>query len=149
MENSEPSLAPPAVAAERRLHPRRLLSLEAQCLILKPDALNAPLAQSTRNLGTRGAGLISDRALDRGLMLMLTLFLPPAAKRKIMHPEEICPAIECQKVAILSRVVWCLPWKGQHRYGVQFLDLERDQRARFKAYLLDLELDHQGSPWYV
>jgi hypothetical protein len=138
----------PAVTVERRQYPRRVLVLEAKCLCLKPGLLGEPLAQKTLNLGTRGACLSGDRALDRGLMLMLTLYLPPAAKRNTLQPGEICPAAECQTAALLSRVVWCQAWKGQYRYGVQFLDLERDQRSRFKAFLVDLELDRPDSPWY-
>jgi len=139
----------PAVTVERRLHPRRLLALEAKSLCLKPGSLDDPLMQRTCNLGTRGAGINSDRSMERGLMLMLTLYLPPAAKRKILIPGEICPAADCQTVALLSRVIWCQSWEGQYRYGVQFLDLERDQRLRFKSFLMEMELDRQGSPWYV
>jgi hypothetical protein len=139
----------PESAGERRQHPRRWLGLEAKCLCLKPGTLDEPLLHRVCNLGTRGATLISDRQLERGLMLMLTLYLPPAGKRKILASDEICPAPECQTVALLSRVIWCQASGGQYRYGVQFLDLEREQRRRFKAFLQDLELDRLGSPWYV
>jgi hypothetical protein len=149
MPLTEPPDPTPVVAVERRLHPRRLLALEAKCLCLKPGSLGDPLPQRTSNLGTRGAGLHCDRLLERGLMVMLTLYLPPAARRKVLIPGEFCPTAECQTVALLSRVIWSQSWEGQYRYGVQFLDLERDQRQRFKAFLIDMELDRQGSPWYV
>jgi hypothetical protein len=57
--------------------------------------------------------------------------------------------VACQPAALLSKVIWSRAWEGQYRYGVLFLDLEREQRARFKNFLLDLELDRRGSPWYL
>ncbi len=137
------------VAKESRQYPRKNIRLEVRCQILRRGVVTEPEIQETVDLGTRGAGILSKVGMDVGGMLMLTLYLPPLAILKNQRSEALIPAKDCQSVAVLSRVIWNEPEGAGYRYGVQFLDLERDHRQRFKRFLVDLGLDQLSSPWYT
>jgi hypothetical protein len=134
---------------EQRSFPRRNIRLEVRCQILKRGEVSEPLPQETLELGTRGADLIGLQPFENGVMLMLSFFLPPMAMLKMQKPDEFYPSRDCQMVAILSRVTACEPLDNRFRYSVQFLDLERDHRMRFKRFLVELGLDQLTSPLYT
>lgn len=134
---------------ERRGHPRKPLKLwtRYQCLQKYRDHSYEGIAE---DIGAGGLAMRSDLQLNMGELLMLTLFLPPADKRVLPDTVFQYAKPEGLPAAILSRVAWCIPAREtDYVLGVQFLDMDRENRRRLKSFLVEYRLDRPDSSLYV
>ena len=139
----EPKVFQGRTQAERRKYPRIPLKMWVHFQCLKEgDASPASLESLAEDLGAGGLAMRSDLHLEQGQMLMVTLYLPPAAKRAQPDDTLIYAEGECLTAVVLSRVIWCRPLKDKEfMVGVKFLDLDGESRRSLKDFLKDYQLD--------
>ncbi len=138
-------------AAEARRFPRIPLRMNLQYRVLVKG--EAPTFHSSRSLaedlGAKGLAMRSRHELAPGQLLTVVLFLPPEEKRRDLIDASIYPEAECQKVNILARAAWCKAvGEGRFMVGVEFLDLEPQDRQELKRFLADYELVDMDSPLF-
>ncbi len=135
--------------AEHRRYPRIQMKLWVHFKCLDKGTISQDLESLAEDLGAGGMAMRSDRKLQMGQLLMLTLYLPPEGKREssdtLIYSEK-----DSVPISILSRVVWCSAAADQeYLLGVQFLDLDRQDRKSLKAFLVDYDLDKPDSKLYA
>ncbi len=136
--------------AERRRYPRMPIKLQVSYKCIEKGIISKPEAYLAEDLGAGGLAMRSPRSLDSGQMLMLNLFLPPADTEGTDKNLSIFTEEECVMVGILSRVAWCTAFREEgYLIGVQFLDLDRDDRRRLKDFLTNFQLDAPDSSLYT
>jgi c-di-GMP-binding flagellar brake protein YcgR len=118
--------------AERRRHPRVPLKLRLAYQCLEKGNVSPAEKNLGKDLAAGGLAMSSKTPLVLNQLLMMTLYLPAAEKR-----EEV---EEGQPVNILSRVAWCSRRESDFEIGVQFLDMDRDDRKTMKNFLIDYRL---------
>ncbi len=136
--------------AERRRYPRMPIKLQVSYKCIEKGIISKPEAYLAEDLGAGGVAMRSPRSLDLGQMLMLSLFLPPADDEGKDKDLNIITEEECVTVGILSRVAWCTSFREDgYLVGLQFLDLDRDDRRRLKDFLMNFKLDAPDSSLYT
>jgi len=135
-------------AAERRRFPRVPLKLKLYYQCLEKDSVSPPESNLAKDLAAGGLAMYSERVLRQNQLIMLTLYLPLPEKRRTPEGGEAGFAEdECQAVNILARVAWCAPaHKVGFQLGMQFLDMDRDDRKTLKEFLIDYRLYQPDSP---
>jgi c-di-GMP-binding flagellar brake protein YcgR len=136
--------------AERRRFERKAIKLQVNYRCLDRGNISDAKADLAEDLGAGGLLMHSHQALKKDQILMLTLFLPPAEDRAEGEQQQDISKEESNAVEILSRVAWSTPNKtGGHLAGVQFLDLDQNNRKWLKDFLVDFRLDQPDSSLYT
>jgi len=136
--------------AERRRYERKPIKLPLSYRCLDKGSVSEPQADLARDLGAGGLMMHSHQSLRKDQILMLTLFLPPVDKREEGMATEMFSEEESIGIEIVSRVAWSAPAAdGGYVIGVQFLDLEPNNRKWLKEFLVDFKLDQPGSSLYT
>ncbi|MCK5242129.1 PilZ domain-containing protein [bacterium] len=136
--------------AERRRFERKTIKLQVSYRCLDRGNISNDKTNLAEDLGAGGLLMHSKHALEKDQILMLTLFLPPAEERDKGDLTKDIPKEESNAVEILSRVAWSAPAKtGSHMVGIQFLDLDQNNRKWLKEFLVDFSLDQPDSPLYT
>jgi c-di-GMP-binding flagellar brake protein YcgR len=138
--------------AESRRYPRIPLRINLQYRVLvkgKPKTFHSSRSLA-EDFGAKGLAMRSRHQLEPGQLLTMLLFIPPEDKRKDLIDASIYPEAECLKISVLARAAWCKT-VGEDRFmvGVEFLDLESQDRDQLKCFLIDYELDDMNSPLYT
>jgi hypothetical protein len=135
--------------AERRRYPRMPLRLRLSYQCLERGSVAPPEKNLAQDLAAGGLAMHCERVLPQGQLLMLQLFLPPAKAGAPDTGTEYHEE-ESSVVSILSRVAWCAPArKGGFDLGVQFLDMDRDDRQTMKGFLGEYRLFPPDAPLYL
>lgn len=125
------------VPVERRRYPRRAIKLTVNIRCLEKSHISPEESRLVADLGAGGLSMRSLKPLEPGQILLLKLMLPA-------HSEPHAPtglADASRVVTMLSRVVWCKASnQGDHLIGVQFLDLDVENRRKLKAFLVEYRL---------
>lgn len=98
---------------------RRDLTIPARFVIWPPHSLEIPQPATALNLSVRGALLETDRELDVGATVEVSLDLPEAGEADVVG--QIVRDAEAAA--------------GQRRYGVDFIILRGQSRARIEAFV--------------
>lgn len=137
------------VESERRRYPRIPIKLEVQFKCVGKGKVYNSHVHWAEDLGAGGLALRSRRLLKVGQMLLVTLFLPPAGGREKRRIQEPVTAKNGVAVSVLSRVAWNSSRPdGSYLLGIQFLDLDRNERKLLKGFLVEYQLDSPDSPLY-
>lgn len=140
-----PDLHSGETQAERRRYPRVPLKLRLEYQCLEKGKVTPSEKKLAKDLAAGGLAMISENPLSPNQLLMLTLFLPQPEKREAIEQGGTVPAEDSTPVNILSRVAWCARREGDFEVGVQFLDMDRDDRKTMKAFLIEYRL-YPGDP---
>lgn len=135
--------------AERRRFERIPLNLKISFRCLDKDYISDIKDDLAEDLGAGGVAIRSMYEMKQGQLLMLSLHLPSEdmeeenAKNDDDHESE-------KVVNIFSTVAWCKLMKtGEFMIGVQFLDLDPDERMDLKEFLVEYKLDQPDSSLYT
>jgi c-di-GMP-binding flagellar brake protein YcgR len=131
--------------AERRRYPRVPLKLRLEYQCLEKGNVAPSEKKLAKDLAAGGLAMSSERPLPPNQLLMLTLYLPLPEKRDDLEQGESVGEEESVPVNILSRVAWCARREGDFEVGVQFLDMDRDDRKTMKSFLIEYRL-YPGDP---
>jgi len=140
------------IKAEFRRYPRVPLKVRVSYQFRKKGEPEKVVASRSlaEDLGTQGLAMRSHQDMRVGQILTLTMFIPPPARREDLSDARVVPVHECLPVAILARAVWCKRLEEQkYLIGIQFLDIEPQDRHALKSFLVDYRLDDQDSPLYT
>lgn len=140
------------VMVEARQYPRIPLKMKLKYRILiQGETARLEVSHSlAEDFGARGLAMRSSHALKKGQLITLNLFIPPEDKRKKIKKPTQLKEEECLAVNILARVAWTKPSGGdKYQVGVEFLDLEPQDRTILKRFLADYKLDDMNSPLYT
>lgn len=131
--------------AERRRFPRKPVRLKVTYQCLEKGSVAPPEKNLAQDLAAGGLAMHSDRVLPKGQLLMLSLYLPHGLDAA-EQPES---GADASAVHILSRVAWCAPaHQGGFDLGVQFLDMDRDDRQSMKSFLQEFRLFPPDAPLF-
>jgi c-di-GMP-binding flagellar brake protein YcgR len=135
---------------DRRRFVRLPYTLPVSYKCIKQDHVSPPESRLLEDLGAGGLSMRVDAAQPKGQILMVSLFLPPPGPKLGDQELAALPPEKCKHVEILSRVVWCAPAEqGAFLIGVQFLDLNLNDRIRLKDFLVSYHLDNPDSSLYT
>ena len=134
--------------AERRRYPRLPLKLNLSFQCLDKGNVSPLRKNAALDLGAGGLAMRSDRALPPDQLVMVNLFLPLPEIRDAAEKGMEAKEDDCTRVDILTRVAWCARAKPKgYLLGLQFLDLDRDDRKTLKKFLEDYQLYQTDLPW--
>lgn len=141
--------APKPEKDERRRYVRLPYSLHVSYKAIQRDHVSEPESQIIEELGAGGLSMRVSEPQPPGRILMVDLGIPPAGHHYTEAELASLPEMSFRKVQILSRVAWCTsaPESG-YMIGVQFLDLNLNDRIRLKDFLVAYQLDHPDSSLY-
>lgn len=132
---------------EKRRFPRETLKVWVHYKTFKNGKISDPLESLTDNISAGGLGLRSDKEINPGQMIMVTLYLPPEESRKEAQDTMIFEESMCVPVSVLSKVAWCQTASdNEYRFGVQFLEMDDYSRSVLKMYLEHYHLYSTDSP---
>ncbi len=132
--------------AERRRFPRKPLKLQVHCQYVERGNVSSTEKNLAADLGAGGLAMHCAHPLESDQILMVSLYLPLPDKRSNPPDAGAYQEEECTSVAILARVAWSAPAKeGGHHVGVQFLDMDREDRKTLKSFLMDYQLYQPNS----
>ena len=137
---------PSHIFVERRCALRLALQLRFSYQCLSRGNVTPAEAGLSTSISAGGVSWHSERELSKGQLLMLTLALPCG---KTQQPGDE-PGPSGASVHILSRVAWSSPSaQGGFNLGVQFLDMDRDDRSSMRRFLEDYQLYPANSRLYL
>jgi c-di-GMP-binding flagellar brake protein YcgR len=136
--------------AERRRYKRKPIKLHVHYQCLDKGVVSEPQRDLAEDLGAGGLMMRSQRPLEKDQVLMLVLLLPPVEKRQKGVATDEYIEEESLAVEILCRVAWATSSQdGGYLIGVQFLDLDQNNRKWLKEFLVDFKLDQPDSFLYT
>jgi hypothetical protein len=136
--------------AERRIHPRAPLKLWVHYQCLKHGEISRPLESLAQDVGAGGLAMRGDHQLARNQLIAITIYLPPKENRRSARETLIVDEEQGVPVEIFGRGAWCAPLdEAEFISGVQFLDLDSENRRRLKSFLVDYKLDQNDSILYT
>ncbi|MCD4813781.1 PilZ domain-containing protein [bacterium] len=134
--------------AERRRFTRMPIKIQVRFRCLDRGNISEPQADLAEDLGAGGLMMHSEQNLPLNQNLMVIIYLPPTEKR-FTDPKDV-PEEECLEVEVLSRVAWSAAApQGGFMIGIQFLDLDQNNRKWLKEFLVDFKLDQPDSSLYT
>lgn len=123
------------VIAERRRFPRFPLKLQVTYRIASQE----PVTTSSENIGLGGLAVLSDRPVEVGQRLKLSLYLPRIASD--MVAKIACEAKDARPVDFEARVVWSTRFGTRTMFGAEFTQISDPGRELLRKFLEEYEMD--------
>lgn len=139
-----------ASGRDRRQHRRASMKIMVNYKSVKKDQVSSLRKSHSQDLSAGGLGMHSISKLQKGQMLAVELFIPRGKKQVKAKQILDFSQDKCHTTPILCRVVYCAPTRNsKYKLGIQFLDLDKENRKVLRDFLLQCQLIKPASRLYT
>ncbi len=139
-----------ASGRDRRQYPRAPMKIQVNYKSVKKGQVSSLRKSLSQDLSAGGLGMESISKLQQGQMLAVNLFIPRGKKYVKVKEIQDFSQDECRITPVLCRVVYCASQrKNKYKLGIQFLDLDKENRKVLRDFLLQCQLIKPTSRLYT
>ncbi|MCD4813596.1 PilZ domain-containing protein [bacterium] len=138
-----------AKSTDRRQYRRVPLNMTVKYKSVKKGEISKDWQSTSQDFSAGGLSMFCALKLRRGQLMMINLYVPKGRKKiDVRRPVNLL-STQSSQTAILSRVAYCKT-TGRDRYqlGVEFLDLDKENRKLLKKFLIQSDLLKSSSRMY-